>query len=351
MLLLILLRWAFLPIGVVILALTWASLLHTVTGPRGRTARLARTLGRFVEFVTVEIARRMSGERRERILSMTGPVAFLVVLGGWLAGFVIGYSCILSALVGQGPGSSLTNAARATFLVGLDSNVSLLTTLVSFAAAINGLVVVTLELAYLPSLYAAYNRREVSAALVARRCQGRLTGVELLCRHFEIGAVDALCGLYSEWEHWVADLTETHTNYPILTTFRSPEPNEHWLIAFLAVLDAAALHGIVSPMTCPPEATLLIEAGTVCLNRIARARRDTRQQLEQEERDDAMVERAYHRLRATATPLVGDVRPLVRRFHLARAHYLPFVRGLAARLYVNVETAAPRQEVVAYEGD
>ena len=42
-----------LPIGVAILLLTWGSLLHTVTGPRGRTARLARYLGRFVEFVTV----------------------------------------------------------------------------------------------------------------------------------------------------------------------------------------------------------------------------------------------------------------------------------------------------------
>jgi len=351
MVILTLVRWAMLPIGIAILLLTWGSLLHTVTGPRGRTARLARYLGRFVEFVTVQVARRMHGERRERMLSLTGPVAFLVVLAGWLVGFVIGYSLIISSLVGQGPGAAFTNAARATFLVGLDANVSILTTFVSFAAAMNGLVVVTLELAYLPSLYAAYNRREVLAALVARRCQGRLTGVELLCRHFEIGAGDRLGPLYGEWEHWVADLTETHTNYPILTTFRSPEPNEHWLIAFLTMLDAAALHAVVSPMTCPPEAALLIEAGTVCLNRIARARRDARFPTGQEERDDAMVERAFHRLRATSTPLVEDVRPMLRRFHLARAHYLPLVRALAGRLYVNVEAAAPRQEAAVYERD
>ncbi|TMC07534.1 MAG: hypothetical protein E6J41_16005 [Chloroflexi bacterium] len=323
MVILTLVRWAMLPIGVAILLLTWGSLLHTVTGPRGRTARLARYLGRFVEFVTVQIARRMHGERRERMLSLTGPVAFLVVLAGWLVGFVIGYTCIMASLVGQGPGAAFTDAARATFLVGLNANPTILTTVVSFAAAANGIVVITLELAYLPSLYAAYNRRETLAALVARRCQGRLTGVELLCRHFEIGAGDRFASLYGEWEHWVADLT----------------------------LDAAALHAVVSPTTCPPEAALLIEAGTVCLNRIARARRDARFPSGQEERDDAMVERAFHRLRATSTPLVEDVRPMLRRFHLARAHYLPLVRALAGRLFVNVEAAAPRQEAAVYEGD
>ena len=94
-----------------------------------------------------------------------------------------------------------------------------------------------------------------------------------------------------------------------------------------------------------------VEAGTVCLNRIARARRDARFPSGQEERDDAMVERAFHRLRATSTPLVEDVRPMLRRFHLARAHYLPLVRALAGRLFVNVEAAAPRQEAAVYEGD
>lgn len=332
------LAWAALPLGFVVLLLTWASLLHTVTGPRGRTSLLARTLGRMVETAFSTAARRLAGDRRERLLSLTGPVAFLVVLAAWLVGFAIGYAFVLVPLLDQPPVDVVLASAMATLTAGFGPGVGGWAAVVSIVATGNGLIVVTLELAYLPSLYAAYNRREAAVTMAARRCRGPLTGTELLARHFEAGALPQLANLYLDWERWSADVAETHTNYPILTSFRSPEPREHWLTAFLAMLDAATLHSVLSPVTCPVEARFFLEGGAECLTRVGRARRDIRHLHAhgQEQHDAGMLMAAARRLGATeAVSSAGDAE-LGRRFHLARGQYLPLVVALATRLFVDL---------------
>jgi len=55
-------------------------------------------------------------------------------------------------------------------------------------------------------------------------------GPELLARHQLVGIIDTLPQFYSEWEQWSAELAESHTTYPVMLLFRSPDPWFSWLV-------------------------------------------------------------------------------------------------------------------------
>ena len=93
-------------------------------------------------------------------------------------------------------------------------------------------------------------------------------GPELLARHQLVGIIDTLPELYSAWEEWAAAVAESHTTYPVLLLFRSPEPWFSWLLALLAVLDGAAMHLALSPATASSNARLCLRMGFTALDRI-----------------------------------------------------------------------------------
>jgi len=130
-------------------------------------------------------------------------------------------------------------------------------------------VIVALQIAYLPALYGSFNRREGLVSLLESRAGLPAWGPELLARHQLVGITDALPSLYTSWEEWSADVAESHTTYPVLLLFRSPEPWFSWLLGLLAVLDSAAMHLALSPSTASSQARLCLRMGFTLLNRIA----------------------------------------------------------------------------------
>jgi hypothetical protein len=146
-----------------------------------------------------------------------------------------------------------------------------------FAAAATGLVIVTLQIAYLPTLYAAFNRRETEVALLNARAGVPSWGPELLARtHYALGSggstLHTLPELYQRWERWAADVAESHTAYLPLVRFRSPRPLSSWVTALLAVLDSAALFLSLSPQSAPAvSARLCLRSGFLCFNQVAHA--------------------------------------------------------------------------------
>jgi hypothetical protein len=145
-------------------------------------------------------------------------------------------------------------------------------------AALSGLGAVALQIGYLPTLYAAFNRREALVTLLDSRAGAPSWGPELLARtHYGLGtgasAVSELPGLFEEWERWSADVSESHTTYLTLINFRSPRPLSSWVTAQLAVLDAAALYlSLVPDAPGAISARLCLRGGFTCLVAIARAR-------------------------------------------------------------------------------
>ena len=74
--------------------------------------------------------------------------------------------------------------------------------------------------------------------MLASRAGEPSWGPEILIRHQLVGIVDSLPDFYGQWEQWSAELSESHTTYPVLLLFRSPDPWSSWVIALLSVLDA-----------------------------------------------------------------------------------------------------------------
>ncbi|HVB50469.1 MAG TPA: hypothetical protein VND89_01815 [Acidimicrobiales bacterium] len=207
-------------------------------------------------------------ETKDAILAPTGPVCIVAQLVSWAGGFIVAFALMLHSTT-HSFATAFQQATTSLFTVGAihaggPANIAL-----DIIAGATWVVVVTLQIAYLPSLYASFNRREGLVALLESRSGVPAWAPEILMRHQIVGITDTLPDFYATWEAWSAELAESHTTYPVLLLFRSPEPWYSWLVGLLSVLDAAALHLTLSPARASSNARLCLRMGFTALNRIA----------------------------------------------------------------------------------
>jgi len=94
---------------------------------------------------------------------------------------------------------------------------------------------------YLPVIYQSFSRREVIISMLDARAGSPPNAAQLLTRNAENHTSDGLTPLLRDWEHWSAELLESHLSYPVLAYFRSQHDNQSWLGALTTILDACAL--------------------------------------------------------------------------------------------------------------
>jgi hypothetical protein len=186
----------------------------------------------------------------------------------WLAAALAGYSLIFWPFSGSFP-AALASAGSAMFTLGFVPVNGPVPFAAAFLAAATGLSVVALEIAYLPTIYGAFNRRETLVTMLGSRTGSPPWGPEVLARHALIDNLDDLQQFFRDWEVWAADVAESHTNYPVLIVFRSPEPLRSWVVALNAMLDAAALYMALAPRRAPSQASSFLRMGYVSLREIA----------------------------------------------------------------------------------
>ena len=266
-------RWVGLPIGVFIVAGTFGSVLRTLVLPRGVPSKLSVVVGRRMTYKTfIKVADRFDNyEAKDRILASSAPFSLLAVLVVWLLLFLVGYALILWPLTNGTFLAATREAGSSLLTLGFAGSEGLPVTVIDFAAALTGLVVIALQVGYLPTLYSAFNRRETLVTMLQSRAGAPAWGPELLLRHHAVNLVPNLPSLYADWEHWAADVAESHTNYTVLIWFRSPHPLRSWIVSLLAVMDAAALDLALRPNSAATEARLVIRMGFTCLRYIGDA--------------------------------------------------------------------------------
>ncbi len=104
-----------------------------------------------------------------------------------------------------------------------------------------GLGFLAVIISYLPVLYQAFSRREITISLLDARAGSPPTAGELL-RRVTAGKATASVGpLLAEWERWSAELLEGHLSYPVLAFYRSQHDNQSWVAALTVILDTSAL--------------------------------------------------------------------------------------------------------------
>src|SRR6266568_4284283 len=262
--------------GLLILAAV-SSVSGTLIVSRLVRSRLTRWVDRGVDWGYHLAARAVDFRRRDRLLATQAAAILLIQLAAWLVVAYVGFALLLWPFAARGVVSAFIDAGSSLFTLGFAVPTGAVPAVIVFLAAAVGLLIITLQIAYLPTLYAAFNRRETEVALLNARAGVPSWGPELLARtHYALGSgtstLDTMPDLYAAWERWAADVTESHTTYLPLVRFRSPTPLSSWVTALLAVLDSAALFLALAPASAPVvPARLCLRGGFQAFNRIARA--------------------------------------------------------------------------------
>jgi hypothetical protein len=320
-------------LGIALVLVTVWSVFTALVVPRVTSSRvqrgLARMFGGFVKKISPRLRRY---EVRDRAMSFVGPAAMVVLFVIWLCLLLLGFALIIWWDAGDDFASALGIAGSSVFTLGIATARDSGPTTLEILAAGLGLLIIALEIAYLPALYNQFATRETQVTLLSSRAGTPAWGPEILARHFWLDTMDELPPLYGDWERWAATVSESHANYPALMWFRSPVSTRSWLLSLTAMMDSAALYHSVSPQLAPRAARLCLSMGTNCLRSMAGALHipydpdplpTTGIRLTRAEFDEG-----FQRLEQVAFPLERDADESWRNFQGWRVNYEPIVDAL-----------------------
>lgn len=332
------------------------SMLRTVVVPRGVPARLARAA--FLStYWLLRLRLRLTGRSdyatRDRIFAVgapLGPFAQLATWGVliWLLFAVLFWSLTTSTIDGAAISHALELSGSSMLTLGFDSPHGLSRQLASFAAAAVGLALLALVIAYLPTLYGTFSRREQLITKLTVRAGAPSSGPALLSSTWELGRFEQLEEVWEPWEDWFIELGESHTSYPQLVFFRSPRSNNHWVLASEAVLDGAALLLTACDVPRASRSQLCLHAGIHALLSIAdflaiphRPPDPGAEILLSEEKFDE----AFSHLQSIGVPMRDDRQAAWVAFRAQRARYEPLLAVLGRM------TDAPRSDWSSWTED
>lgn len=238
--------------------------------PRAINDKIARATFLTIRFVfELVTGRAATYKRRDAIMALYAPVGLLALLNVWLALVLVGFMGVFWGLGASTWHDAFNISGSSLLTLGFAGTSGLPMTLAAFVEAAIGLVLVALLIAYLPTIYSAFSRREALVSLLETRAGSPPSPVTMYQRFHRLKRQEKANDLWDLWEHWFTDVDETHTSLAALAFFRSPRSDRHWVTAAGAVLDAAALH--VSTLDVPHDvqADLCIRAGYLALRHIA----------------------------------------------------------------------------------
>ncbi len=255
--------------GVGLVFATVASAIRTVVLPRAVIARLTRAVFFTLRRLLVWLSRR-AGEyhKQDSVLALHGPLGLLALPIAWALGVFSGFALMLWASGVADIGTALVVSGSSFTTLGFHRPDTGLQLALSIIESLIGLGVVAILIAYLPSIYGSFSRREIIVADFALKSGGTLHGPRLIEELAALGCLDRLDEMWSEWERWFIELSEGHTSEPSLNFFRSPRHDRSWLTTAAAILDAAIFRNAVLAMPMSTNARTTYQAGVQMLQDI-----------------------------------------------------------------------------------
>jgi hypothetical protein len=255
--------------GIVVVAGTLASAIRSFVVPRGVPNRLAGAVFIAVRQLFALWTRRLdSYEERDRAMVLYAPFSLLALPVVWLTLVLVGYTLTYWALDLSSWQAAFEASGSSLFTLGF-ARIDGLPSILIFSEAAIGLTLAALLIAYLPTMYAAFARRETAVTLLEVRAGSPPSAVKMIARLHRVGQLERLGDIWRTWEVWFADIEESHTSLAALAFYRSPQPDRSWVTAAGAVLDCAALVSSALDRPRDPEAELCLRAGYLALSRIA----------------------------------------------------------------------------------
>lgn len=218
-----------------------------------RAFRPARLYYRFTWFVWRRASCLwLAGRWRHGFLSVFGPLSLLGLISWWAAGLIVGFAALHWSL-----GTALTSPGDAPngFATSLYFSGTTFVTLgygdfvparvggrmLSMVEAGLGFGFLAIVVSYLPVLYQAFSRREITISLLDARAGSPPTAGELLRRLAAARSLKMADALLGEWERWAAELLESQVSFQAVSYYRSQHDNQSWIAALTLILDTSAL--------------------------------------------------------------------------------------------------------------
>jgi hypothetical protein len=198
-------------IGVLLLLVAGQSVTGTLIVSRPVSSRRTRWGDQIVDLGFQAVARKIADYKRcDQQLAAQAAAILLTQLVAWLGVSFIGYALLFWPFAARGLASAFIDSGSSMFTLGFSEPAGAAPAAIVFLAAATGLVIVALQIAYLPTLYAAFNRRETEVALPNARAGVPSWGPELLSRtKYALGSgtstLDTLPDLHAQWERRAAD--------------------------------------------------------------------------------------------------------------------------------------------------
>jgi hypothetical protein len=212
--------------------------------------RLARLFYRLAWLVWQALASLLPvGRRRNGWLGVFGPLSLFALMSVWGTGLIAGFALLHWSLGTPLSGSDgryatyLYFSGTTFFTLGYGDVVPLGVAgrALAVAEAGIGFGFLAVVISYLPVLYQAFSRREITISLLDARAGSPPSAGELLRRLAEAKSLAGIGPLLVEWERWAAELLESHLSYPVLSFYRSQHDNQSWVGTLTAILDTSAL--------------------------------------------------------------------------------------------------------------
>jgi len=264
------LRWIGFACGVAMSIGTVIGVMKTFIVPRRSWSLIPWLIGRYAFRLFHAIAIRLrSFDLADRLLGFLAPVVLIGILCSFLASFVVSFALLLLPWAELTFGQALEESGSSVFTLGFTSTDEAVPVALDILAGATGMIFVALTIGYLPTLYGEVTKREVLVKQLEGWTGVPSWGPQILAQFAEAGATHQLPRLYRSWDTWAAHVADTHMKYPVLSHFRLPRANNHWLVALLAVMDAAALEIVLRPDDDHSSARLFLKQGRNTLQSVA----------------------------------------------------------------------------------
>ena len=159
-------------IGLGVVINTLFSALSTFVLPRSARSRLNRILFGLLRRVFEKLMRfAKTFEQKDAIFAYYAPIGLMLLVPTWYMLMTIGYASMYWALGVGDIYTDLRLSGSSSLTLGFATSDNFLVNLLVFSEATLGLILVALLIAYLPTMYSAFSRREESVAQLLLRVE------------------------------------------------------------------------------------------------------------------------------------------------------------------------------------
>jgi hypothetical protein len=251
-------------VGVGIVVGVALSVARTVVLPRPGSSRLLRASFRAV-LCGARLARPLPARpRRPAVLELVLPLTLLATLMAWLCWLGAGFFFLALAV---GMPAHPTSMIRLLLLEPAQAP-GLPGRAVGLVAWVAAALMIMLCAACMPTIAAAYNRREALVRRLSSQALVPSDAEDLLAAYLPDTFGPSYDGVMTDWDDWFSDVRMTHSAFPMLLA-APPAGQLCWLKAMVIMLDAAALVDALAPSRAAPQARALLRSGTACLGELA----------------------------------------------------------------------------------